>query len=340
LLLAAHALRNTASIIPVPLDRLAGQGVSVLRRSKQQQKGLEIFLLLLFAVLSHAGQQVPPPSAVDGSKITVDVNLVVLHASVFDRHGRFVSDLREQDVHVVEDGVLKRITHFGHEDVPITAGLVVDHSGSMRRKLPEVSAVVRTFVQSSNPDDQIFVVNFNETVQFGLPDSSRFTNNSSEVEGAVSRATVGGKTALYDAIAAAFEQLKAGTLEKKVLLVVSDGGDNASTHTLAQTLELAEQSSAIIYTLGIFDEDDPDRNAGVLRRLAKSTGGMAFFPHDLKEVSGICGRIARDVRNQYMLAYVPNTPAVHGDYRTIQVTANAPGHGKLLVRTRTGYRVP
>ncbi|HEY3940210.1 MAG TPA: VWA domain-containing protein [Bryobacteraceae bacterium] len=320
-------LRNTTSTIHPPLTTCPDKAA------------LEIIVLLLVSVFGYAGQQVQPPPDIDGPTIRVDVNLVVLHATVFDRRGRFVPDLREQDFHVYEDGVLQRITRFEHEDVPITAGLVVDHSGSMRRKLPEVSAAVRTFVQSSNPGDQIFVVNFNETVQLGLPGLTRFTNDPSEVESAVSRAPAGGKTALYDAIVAAFEQLKAGTLEKKVLLVVSDGGDNASTHTLAQTLKLAEQSSAIIYILGIFDEEDPDRNAGVLRHLANSTGGMAFFPHNLNEVSGICERIAREVRNQYMLAYVPGNPTVRGDYRTIRVTANAPHHGKLFVRTRTGYRV-
>jgi VWFA-related protein len=295
---------------------------------------LAIALLLAFTVLSSARQQAPPPTGASAPKISVDVNLVVLHATVYDQHGHFVSGLHEQDFHVYEDGVPQHITRFGHEDVPITAGLVVDHSGSMRRKIAEVSAAVRTFVQSSNPGDQMFVVNFNERVQLALPG---FTNDPLKIEQAISSTPVAGETALYDAIVTALKQLKAGTLEKKILLVISDGGDNASTHTLAQVLKLAEQSSAIIYAVGIFDEYSTGNNPGVLRRLARSTGGLAFFPSDVKQISDICARIARDVRNQYMLAYVPNNPAAHGDCRAIRVTASAPHHGKLFVRTRTGY---
>jgi Ca-activated chloride channel family protein len=158
-----------------------------------------------------------------------------------------------------------------------------------------------------------------------------------KIQQAISSAPVAGETALYDAIVAALAQLKAGTLDKKILLVISDGGDNASIHILAQTLKLAQQSTAIIYAVGIFDEYSAGNNPGVLRPLAASTGGLAFFPSDLNEVSDICARIARDVRNQYMLAYAPNNPAAHGDCRAIRVTATAPHYGKLFVRTRTGY---
>jgi VWFA-related protein len=124
-----------------------------------------------------------------------------------------------------------------------------------------------------------------------------------------------------------------------VLLVISDGGDNASTHTLAQTLTAAEQSSAVIYCIGIFDPDDADRNPGVLRKIAGATGGLAFFPSKLDEISAVCARIARDIRSQYLIGYSPAAPAKPGEYRTIRVTAQAPHHGKLIVRTRTGYRV-
>lgn len=304
-------------------------------RRQNQQWALKI-TLLLSTVLGSAAQQVPTPPDPDGSKISVDVNLVVLHATVYDQRGHFVSGLTEQNFRVYEDGILQHISRFGHDDVPITAGLVVDHSGSMRRKLAEVSAAVRVFVQSSNPGDQMFVVNFNEAVQLALPG---FTNDASQVEQAISKAPAGGETALYDAIVTALEHLKAGTLEKKILLVISDGGDNASHCSFARALQMAEQSNAIIYAVGIFDEDDPDRNPGTLRRLARSTGGMAFFPSDLSQVSSICEQIARDVRSQYMLAYQPANPVAHGDYRSIRVTASAPHHGKLIVRTRTGYRV-
>ena len=298
------------------------------------QAAAAIALVLPFALLSSTGQQAPTPPGASTPKISVDVNLVVLHATVYDRHGHFVSGLQEQNFRVYEEGVPQQIKRFGHEDVPITAGLVVDHSGSMRRKLSEVSTAVRTFVDSSNSSDQIFVVNFNETVQLPL---LGFTNDPLKIEQAISSAPVTGETALYDAIIAALAQLKAGTLEKKMLLVISDGGDNASIHTLGEVLKLAEQSSAIIYAVGIFDEYSTGNDPGVLRRLAKSTGGLAFFPSDVKDTSDICSRIARDVRNQYMLAYVPNNPAARDDCRSIKVTATAPHYGKLFVRTRTGY---
>ena len=296
-------------------------------------------LLVLPAILIHALQQTQPPAAGQDARISVDVDLVVLHATVTDQRGRVVSDLRGQDFQVYDDGAVQSIKQFGREDVPVTAGLVVDHSGSMKSKLPEVSAAARTFAQASNPDDRMFVVNFNEFVQWGLESSTRFTGDPVQLEQAISRAPTTGKTALYDAIATALEHLKAGVPEKKVLLTISDGGDNASTRTLAQVLKLAEQSGAIIYTIGIFDEDDPDRNPRVLRRLAEATGGLAFFPSQLAEVTAICSRIARDIRNQYTIAYTPANPGKPGEYHSIRVVASAPHHRKLFVRTRTGYRV-
>ena len=279
-----------------------------------------------------------PVSRGQDDRISVDVNLVVLHATVCDQRGRFVSDLREQDFEVYENGVRQQIKLFAHEDVPITAGLLVDHSGSMKPKLAEVSAAARAFVQASNPDDEMLVVNFNEHVELGLPDSIRFTSDPVKLEEAISRAPATGMTALYDAIAVALRQLQSGSREKKVLVAISDGGEIANVHKLPQILKLAEQSSAIIYTVGIFDEDDTDRNPAVLKKLAAATGGIAFFPKELNEVTGICTRIAKDIRNQYTIGYAPSEPAKPGEYRTIRVTASAPHHGKLSVRTRAGYR--
>jgi Ca-activated chloride channel family protein len=285
---------------------------------------------LLLACLPAIGDQ--------DARISVDVNLVVLPATVTDQKGHIVSDLRQESFQVYENGVPQQIRQFSHEDVPITAGIVVDHSSSMRRKLAEVSAAARAFAQASNREDQICVVNFNEHVELGLPGGIRFTDDPAELERAISSAPARGMTALYDAIATGLEQLQAGTHEKKVLIVISDGGDNASVHRLPQILKLAEQSSAIIYAVGIFDEDDPDRNPGVLRRLASVTGGIAFFPKELDEVTDICARIARDIRSQYSIGYTPATPAAPGEYRAVRVTARAPHHGKLTVRTRAGYR--
>ena len=262
---------------------------------------------------------------------------MVLHATVSDRQGGFVSDLGEQDFVVYEDGVPQRIRLFRNEDIPVTVGLVVDHSTTMRPKLAEVAAAARTFVRSSNREDEMFVVNFNEIVSLGLPGTIRFTDSTAELENAITAAPTGGQTALYDAIAKGLEELQAGSRDKKVLIVVSDGGDNASARSLAQVMNLAEQSSAVIYTVGVFDEDDPDRNPGVLKRLAQATGGEAFLPGQLSEVVAICERIARDIRHQYTIGYVPTNLTRDGAYRAIRVVARAKGHDRLSVRTRTGY---
>jgi VWFA-related protein len=183
----------------------------------------------------------------------------------------------------------------------------------------------------------MFVVNFNEIASLGLPPSIRFTDSTAELEHAIMALPVRGQTALYDAIAMGLEQLQSASLEKKVLIVVSDGGDNASRLKLNDVMTLAGQSSAVIYTVGVFDEDDPDRNPGVLKRLAQSTGGEAFLPDRLSEVVAISERIARDIRHQYIIGYVPSNAARDGSYRSIRVRARAKGQDKLSVRTRTGY---
>ncbi|MGD0012975.1 MAG: VWA domain-containing protein [Bryobacteraceae bacterium] len=303
-------------------------------------KVIALPVLLLAVLAGSAGQKAPPARQDSDSgsfRISVDVALVVLHAAVSDRQGGFVSNLGQQDFEVYEDGVPQHIRLFRNEDVPVTVGLVVDHSTTMRPKLEEVAAAARTFVRSSNRQDEMFVVNFNEIVSLGLPGRIRFTDSTAELENAITTAPTGGKTALYDAIAKALEELQASSRDKKVLIVVSDGGDNASARSLDQVMKLAEQSSVVIYTVGLFDEQDPDRNPAVLKRLAQATGGEAFLPDQLSEVVTICKRIARDIRHQYIIGYVPTNAARDGAHRTIRVVAQAAGHGKLLVRTRTGY---
>jgi VWFA-related protein len=304
-------------------------------------KVLALPLLLLMGLAGYAGRQALPPAGQDRDsesfRISVDVALVVLPATVSDRQGGFVSNLGEGDFEVYEDGVPQRIRLFRNEDVPVTVGLVVDHSTTMRPKLAEVTAAARTFVRRSNREDEMFVVNFNENVSLGLPGAIRFTDRANELENAIGNAPAEGETALYDAIAKALEVLRAGSRDRKALIVVSDGGDNASAHSLAQVMKLAGQSNAVIYTIGVFDEEDPDRNPGVLKRLAQATGGQAFLPGQLSEVVAICERIARDIRHQYTIGYVPINLARDGAHRAIRVVARASGRGSLSVRTRTGY---
>jgi VWFA-related protein len=302
---------------------------------KDTMTGLAATTLLLIAFARSAQTQAlaEDPGAY---KISVNVDLVVLHATVRDRQGHFAPDLHEQDFAVYEDGVKQSIRLFRHEDIPVTVGLVIDHSGSMKTKIPEVIAATRSFVHTSNPEDRLFVVNFNEKVTLGLPDTVSFTNRADQLEYAISRTPAAGMTALYDATVEGLERFQTGSRDKGALIVVSDGGDNASQHTLDQLVKMAERSSVVIYTIGVFDESDPDRNPGVLRRLAQTTGGEAFSPKELDEVVAICERIAHDIRNQYTIGYVSNNVEKPGAFRTLRVTASG-ADGKLAVRARSGY---
>src|SRR4051812_39507900 len=278
-----------------------------------------------------------PQAPADPFKISVNVDLVVLQASVHDRKGRLVTDLREQDFEVYEDGIRQPLRLFRHEDLPVTVGLAIDHSGSMRSKLPEVIAAARTFVRTSNPQDRLFVVNFNEKVTLGLPDTIAFTNRVEELERAITRMPATGMTALYDGLVAALGRLQGGSRDKSVLIAISDGGDNASAHTLAQTLRLAAQSSAPIYTIGIYEEGDPDRNPDVLRRLSAETGGEAYFPGELNDVVAICERIAREIRNQYTLGYLSANAEAHGGNHSIRVVAAGGANRQPAARARARY---
>ncbi|MFN0103776.1 MAG: VWA domain-containing protein [Bryobacteraceae bacterium] len=311
-----------------------------LERNVQERRFPGLPIPLLIGLASMAAPQAPP--AIDGPaarpfELSVNVDLVVLHATVRDRKGRTAADLRERDFEVYEDGVRQAIRLFRHEDIPLTAGLVIDHSRSMRPKLPEVVAAARTFVKSSGAEDEMFVVNFNEKVTLGLPRAIRFTNRPDELTAAISNMPAAGMTALYDATFEALHRLKAGSRDKKVLIVVSDGADNASARRETEVLKMAGQSGALIYTIGVFSDDDPDRNPGVLKRLARTTGGEAYFPRQLSEVVEICERIAREIRTQYTIGYVSASAAPPGVYRHIRVAAPTAAHGKLVVRTRAGY---
>jgi VWFA-related protein len=299
---------------------------------------VSLFLLIVPPGIARSQECGPlPPRQKAPYTIRVNVGLVVLHATVRNRRGILVSGLGEENFQVYEDGVLQQIDSFRHEDIPVTVGLIVDNSGSMRPKRVEVVAAALAFARSSNPEDQMFVVDFNENVAFGLPDGTPFTDDAAQLQLALSRTQPDGMTALYDAVAAGIEHLKAGDRGKKVLIVISDGADNASKHDLAEIMAMAVQSDAILYTIGLFLPEDPDHNPRVLKQLAKATGGEAFLPRSVKDVIPICERIAHDIRNQYTIAYVPTNGKQDGAYRTVAVKARRPGGGRLFVQTRSGY---
>lgn len=272
--------------------------------------------------------------------ISVNVDLAVLNVTVQDHDGSAVPGLHKGDFRVYEDGVAQEITLFLHEDRPVTVGLVLDNSGSMRPERAQVIAAALAFARSSNPEDEMFVVHFNENVTMGLPADQAFTSDAGQLRAALAGISASGKTALYDAIAAALEHLRRGRWKKKVLIVVTDGGDNASKRKFSQILKMAQQSDAIVYTVGLFNEYDKDRNPRVLKQLASNTGGEAFLPDRVQEATRICERVARDIRSQYTIGYIPKNQKRDGTYRAIQVVVTAPRHRGLSVRTRAGYLAP
>jgi VWFA-related protein len=276
----------------------------------------------------------------DAYTLHVNANMVILSATVLDRHNALVSGLSKGDFQVYEDGVLQQIKDFSHDDIPVTAGILVDNSGSMAPKRDDVIAAALAFARASNPQDQMFVVNFNDRVSFGLPSDVPFTDRQDQLQRALSGIGAIGQTSLYDGIAAGLDHLKQGSRDRKVLIVISDGGDNASKHSLTRVIDMARHSTAIIYAIGIFDDQDGDQNPAVLKRFAKETGGEAFFPESSRDITSICEEIARDIRSQYTLTYVPANASQDGRYRTLDVRAGASGRGRLSVRTRTGYSVP
>ena len=298
--------------------------------------GLIVTPFVSGAQVSQSSQNGPA----DAYTFQVNVNMVILNTTVLDRHNAPVSGLSKDDFQVYEDGVLQQIKDFSHDDIPVTAGVLVDNSGSMAPKREDVIAAALTFARSSNPQDQMFVVNFNDRVSLGLPADMPFTGRPDQLQQALSGITAIGETSLYDGISTALEHLKLGSHEKKVLILISDGGDDASKHTLAQVIDLAKHSATIIYAIGIFDEQDGDQNPSVLRRFAKETGGEAFFPESSRNITSICEEIAHDIRSQYTLTYVPANTLQDGRYRAIEVRASAPGRERLSVRTRAGYFVP
>jgi VWFA-related protein len=283
---------------------------------------------------AQAGQA-PSSQTGDVYVFRKEVDEVTLHATVVDQNNKLVTDLGRSDFQVFEDGQPQKITSFRREDIPVAMGIVIDNSGSMRDKRPQVNAAAINLVKSSNPQDKVFIVNFNE--EYFLDQD--YTSQVPKLRDALERIEARGGTALYDAAVASADHLKkSGTLEKKVLLVVTDGEDNASRESLEQAIRrLQEENGPTVYTIGILGDEHSKRARRALREMAEQTGGVAFFPRDLSEVQSITSQIAHDIRNQYTIQYKPTKPQSVGGYRTVKVEANAKGYKHLQVRTRSGY---
>lgn len=303
--------------------------------------GLGVGVLLLAAASAGGGGQTIASStgakAVEQKEFTIQTTtrLVLLDVSVKDAAGGFVSGLKKDDFKVSENGKPQEVNQFANSDIPVTVGVVVDESGSMRPKRSQVITAALVFFHDSNPMDEIFVVNFNEKARRGLPDDVLFSDNMQLLRAALWQGDPEGRTALYDAIEMSLRQLEFGREAKKTLVVISDGGDNHSTHTQQQVMQDVLSSLVTIYTVGIYDEDDPEKNEGVLQRLARVSGGVFYHPEKLEDIVPICRQIAKDIRTRYTLGY---TPSEEGKTeRHIKVTASSPDHPRLMVRTRTSY---
>jgi Ca-activated chloride channel family protein len=269
--------------------------------------------------------------------LSARTQLVAVPVSVTDRHGNFVPGLTSGDFQILVDGRPQPISFFEQQDTPVTVGLLIDHSGSMGPKLPAVAAAISDFAHSSNPQDEMFFVEFGDTVSIALFDGKSFTSNPVQLVHAVTSMFARGRTALYDAVAEGITHAQLGRWNKRALVLVSDGGDNASHSNFSQVLKMARSSHAVIYAIGLLSESGQEENPKILRRLCSDTGGIAFFPGPHESIAAISEEIARDLRSQYMLAFVPPKQSGAGAFHKIIVKVTAPGHGKLHVRSRAGY---
>jgi VWFA-related protein len=275
---------------------------------------------------------------------TVEVNLPV---SVLDKDGHPVDGLKQEHFQVFEDKVLQTIKTFRHEDIPLSLGLVIDNSGSMRNKRERVNSAALAFVRESNPDDETFIVNFDDSAYL----EQDFTGSIGDLVDALDNIDARGETALYDAIYLSADHVKAGKKDKKAILLITDGEDNVSKYNLNKVMETLRQSKVTLYAIGLLEEDDqrgglfkkpPSKKAkDDLLKFAEITGGQAFFPKNLDEVEDITKRIAHDIRNHYTITYTPTNTNLDGSWRQVTVKINPPKNmGKITLNAKPGYYAP
>ncbi len=266
---------------------------------------------------------------------STDTRLVILPATVQDKSGHLVTTLSQGQFEVFDNGVPQQLKLFKREDVPVSLGIIVDSSGSMRDKRSRVESAAITLVKDSNKEDEVFIVNFNDEAFL----DQDFTSSIAKMEQGLSKIDSRGGTAMRDAIRMSIDHEKEkAKRDKRVLLVVTDGDDNASMVSLENLVREAQSSDVVIYAIGLLSEEEKreaKRAKRALLALTEATGGMAFFPKEVNEVEQIAHQVAHDIRNQYTLGYTPTDRAMDGAYHTVRVVANAPNHP--LVRTRTGY---
>ena len=291
-----------------------------------------VFLMVAVAAML-AAQALPAQD--ETPNFTLDTKLVPLHVSVLDKNGKLITNLPQSAFKVFENNVEQPLKIFNREDVPVSMGIIIDNSGSMREKRPKVAAAALELIKESNPQDEVFIVDFNDVAYLDAP----FTNNIKKLEQVLDKIDTRGGTAMRDAIGMSIDYAKeSGKKSKKVLLVITDGNDNTSTETLEQLVRKARQSEVLIYCIGLLNDEEPREGRAAkraLNELAVASGGLAYYPKSLSEVESITPQIAHEIRNQYILAYSPTNAALDGTFRQIKVTVKAPGNP--TVRTRNGY---
>jgi VWFA-related protein len=323
--LAALALFLAASALALPAQQPAAPSLTV-DRDPVRSPDMEA--------------PAPPAPPKEGFVLHAEVEEVALNCTVLEGK-QLVQDLKKKDFQVLEDGVPQTLISFLHNDLPVSIALVIDNSGSMGRKRPSVNKSTLDLIQASNPEDEAFVVNFSDEAII----DQDFTSDVAKLREGLSHIDARGATALYDAVVASADHLATDAKHpKQVIILITDGDDNASTgYHLEQTIRRVQQlSGPVIYTIGLLFGDEIERSEAksaraALQRLSTETGGIAFFPKNIEEVDQIAAEVARDIRSQYTLGYHSTKPTTGQSFRRVEVTAKSKGHGKLIVRTRTGY---
>jgi len=267
--------------------------------------------------------------------IRVETRLVVLHASVAEKNGKLLTDLPRSAFKVLENNVEQTIKDFKREDVPVSLGIIIDDSGSMMNKRQRVAAAALALVKASNPKDEVFIVNFNDTAYLDVP----FTNSIEKLQEGLARIESRGGTAMRDAISMSIDYMKKeAKLEKKVLLVITDGDDTASSENLEKLVAKCQRSEVLVYAIGLLTEEEQRRQKAAkraLQTLTTASGGVAFLPKELTSVEQLALEVAHEIRNQYTITYSPHVQQLDGSFRQIKVAVT--GRGNPTARTRTGY---
>ena len=298
-------------------------------------KGLHISHQLGLWLALAAASGVLMAQKPDDATFRADTRLVVLPVTVVDKSGRMITTLPQSAFHVFENGVPQQVKLFKREDIPVSMGLIIDNSGSMRDKRQKVAAAAVALVKASNPDDEAFVVNFNDDAYLDCD----FTNQVPKLDQALSKIDSRGGTAMRDAIRMSIDHMREkAKKDKKVILVVTDGNDNASMISLENLVKNAQQAGVIMYAIGLLSDEErreAKRAKRALDALTEATGGEVYYPKELADVDRIAHQVARDIRNQYTITYTPSNQALDGSFRQIKVVVNGPNRPRA--RTRTGY---